>query len=117
MDRWKISIKREPSGQHLTLSADVMAIGDWHIRKGMLLQCCLLGPLDSAGQVHVSEKDGADFFGKPVGGRPMSETIIRMREKVLVGRRGNAFFRRKKLSMSRNFLSQPCKCGEYEQKA
>jgi len=65
------------------------------------------------------------FSRKPVGGSPMSETleqtlwetIIRMREKVLVGRRGNAFFRGKKLSMSRNFLSQPCRCGEYEQKA
>jgi len=40
------------------------------------------------------------FSRKPVGGSPMSETleqtlwetIIRMREKVLVGRRGNAFF-------------------------
>lgn len=67
MDRWRISARGEPSGQHLTPSADVVATEDWCIRKGVMLECCLPGPLGSAGQVHASEKGGADFLEEACG--------------------------------------------------
>lgn len=56
------SMSKEPSGQHLTLFAHVVATEDWCIRKGMMLGSCVLGPLGSARQVYFSEKDDADFL-------------------------------------------------------